>query len=205
MGLLVGVHDDPTINRHLGKNYPIMNLHERVLNVLSCGHVDDVIIGAPWAVSDDMITTFNIQKVVAVSDPATGGPAAISPKSRRHTHTNEHCRPPPTADCPLLALWPTYVSLAADPTVVMVMADWLLCPRPALLLPCFCLACPADLSTMFDPRINPAPFHGGHVAAIPKGHPKEQGPGEAGSEPVQARKGEGYLQHLKRDQGRSNE
>ena len=31
------------------------------------------------------------------------------------------------------------------------------------------------------------------------------GPGEAGSEPLQARKGEGYLQHLGRDQGRANE
>jgi ethanolamine-phosphate cytidylyltransferase len=72
--LLVGVHDDPTINRSLGKNYPIMNLHERVLNVLSCGHVDDVIIGAPWTVSEDMITTFNIQKVVALE----GGVSAQS-------------------------------------------------------------------------------------------------------------------------------
>lgn len=54
-----------------GKNYPIMNLHERVLNVLSCGHVDDVIIGAPSVVGDDLLTTFNVSRVVhAVDDPS---------------------------------------------------------------------------------------------------------------------------------------
>lgn len=34
--VLVGVHDDTTINRTRGSNYPVMNLHERVLGVLSC-------------------------------------------------------------------------------------------------------------------------------------------------------------------------
>ena len=34
--VLVGVHDDTTINRVRGSNYPVMNLHERVLGVLSC-------------------------------------------------------------------------------------------------------------------------------------------------------------------------
>jgi len=43
-----------------------MKLHERVINVLSCKHVDDVIIGAPWTVSNDLITTFNIKVVVNV-------------------------------------------------------------------------------------------------------------------------------------------
>eukprot|EP01047_Picozoa_sp_COSAG01_P025566 COSAG01_NODE_1621_length_9711_cov_55.630292_3_plen_247_part_00 len=78
--LLVGIHDDATINKHQGRNYPIMNLHERVLNVLSCSHVDDVIIGAPWSVSDDMITTFNIQKVVALADPNLSD-ASLAPSS----------------------------------------------------------------------------------------------------------------------------
>ena len=69
--LSVGVHDDATINKVQGRNYPIMNLHERVLNVLSCEYVDDVIIGAPWTVSEDMITTFNVQKVVSVNMSGT--------------------------------------------------------------------------------------------------------------------------------------
>jgi len=62
--LLVGVHSDRTVNEHRGKNYPIMNLHERVLNVLSCKFVDEVILGAPWEISKDMLTTMNI-KIVA--------------------------------------------------------------------------------------------------------------------------------------------
>eukprot|EP00696_Hemimastix_kukwesjijk_P014568 gnl/Hemi2/28603_TR9482_c0_g1_i1.p1 gnl/Hemi2/28603_TR9482_c0_g1~~gnl/Hemi2/28603_TR9482_c0_g1_i1.p1 ORF type:complete len:689 (+),score=210.55 gnl/Hemi2/28603_TR9482_c0_g1_i1:133-2067(+) len=62
--LLVGVHDDATVNQHKGLNYPIMNLHERVLNVLACKYVDEVIIGAPWVITQDLMTTFNILKVV---------------------------------------------------------------------------------------------------------------------------------------------
>lgn len=34
--VLVGIHDDQTIYRIKGVNYPIMNLQERVLSVLSC-------------------------------------------------------------------------------------------------------------------------------------------------------------------------
>jgi ethanolamine-phosphate cytidylyltransferase len=34
--LIVGIHDDQTVNFHKGSNFPIMNLHERVLCVLSC-------------------------------------------------------------------------------------------------------------------------------------------------------------------------
>jgi len=62
--LLVGVHDDQTVNSYLGKNYPIMNLHERVLNVLSCKHVDEVILGAPVVSTQDMLVSMNITVVV---------------------------------------------------------------------------------------------------------------------------------------------
>lgn len=34
--LIVGVHDDQTINTHKGLNYPIMNLKERALTLLAC-------------------------------------------------------------------------------------------------------------------------------------------------------------------------
>uniref|UniRef100_A0A453KCY4 ethanolamine-phosphate cytidylyltransferase n=1 Tax=Aegilops tauschii subsp. strangulata TaxID=200361 RepID=A0A453KCY4_AEGTS len=47
-----------------GPHRPIMNLHERSLSVLACRYVDEVIIGAPWDISKDMITTFNISLVV---------------------------------------------------------------------------------------------------------------------------------------------
>lgn len=62
--LIVGVHDDKTVNKYKGSNYPIMPLHERVLCVLSMRVVDEVIIGAPWVISQDMITSLNITIVV---------------------------------------------------------------------------------------------------------------------------------------------
>lgn len=62
--LIVGIHDDVTVNLHKGANYPIMNLHERVLCVLSCKYVDEVIIGAPWVVTQDLLTSLNITMVV---------------------------------------------------------------------------------------------------------------------------------------------
>lgn len=34
--LLVGIHDDQIVNAVKGSNFPIMNIHERVLSVLSC-------------------------------------------------------------------------------------------------------------------------------------------------------------------------
>ncbi len=45
-----------------------MNLHERVMNVLSCKYVDEVVIGAPWEVTKDLITTLNIQVVASGSN-----------------------------------------------------------------------------------------------------------------------------------------
>jgi ethanolamine-phosphate cytidylyltransferase len=62
--LIVGIYDDETVNDLKGSNYPIMNLHERVLNVCSCKWVDDVVIGAPREISEDMIKTLNI-KIIA--------------------------------------------------------------------------------------------------------------------------------------------
>ncbi|KAL6905727.1 hypothetical protein ACP4OV_003328 [Aristida adscensionis] len=62
--LLVGIHTDQTISSTRGRHRPIMNLHERSLSVLACRYVDEVIIGAPWDISKDMITTFNISLVV---------------------------------------------------------------------------------------------------------------------------------------------
>ncbi|ONK70632.1 uncharacterized protein A4U43_C05F35760 [Asparagus officinalis] len=61
--LLVGIHSDQTLSEHRG-SHPIMNLHERSLSVLACRYVDEVIIGAPREVTQDMITTFNISLVV---------------------------------------------------------------------------------------------------------------------------------------------
>lgn len=62
--LLVGIYTDQIVSEHRGNYHPIMHLHERSLSVLACRYVDEVIIGAPWEVTKDMITTFNISLVV---------------------------------------------------------------------------------------------------------------------------------------------
>eukprot|EP00474_Spongospora_subterranea_P008635 CRZ09093.1 hypothetical protein [Spongospora subterranea] len=63
--LYVGVHDDQTLNKMLGSNLPIMNLHERVLNVLSCRAVDEVILGAPCAITENLIKSLRISVVAS--------------------------------------------------------------------------------------------------------------------------------------------
>lgn len=69
--LIVGVHDDRVVNKYKGENHPVANLHERVLGVLSCKYVDEVVIGAPYVISKEMIAAQGISFVfVGVeSDP----------------------------------------------------------------------------------------------------------------------------------------
>uniref|UniRef100_A0A1I7XVQ2 ethanolamine-phosphate cytidylyltransferase n=1 Tax=Heterorhabditis bacteriophora TaxID=37862 RepID=A0A1I7XVQ2_HETBA len=62
--LIVGILTDQTVNEYKGGNHPIMSLHERVLSVLAYEPVNEVVIGAPREVTDDIIDGFNI-KVVA--------------------------------------------------------------------------------------------------------------------------------------------
>ncbi|ETV85816.1 hypothetical protein H257_02379 [Aphanomyces astaci] len=62
--LIVGVHNDGVVNKHRGLNYPIMNLHERVLSVLGCRYVDDVLIDAPWEITKEMIASLRLKVVV---------------------------------------------------------------------------------------------------------------------------------------------
>ena len=61
--LYVGVWSDEIVNFFKGSNYPILSLHERVLMVLACKYADDVIIGAPYQISSDLIKSLNIKKV----------------------------------------------------------------------------------------------------------------------------------------------
>lgn len=46
--IVVGIHDDATVNGTKGKSFPIMNLLERALCVLQCRYVHSVILGAPF-------------------------------------------------------------------------------------------------------------------------------------------------------------
>lgn len=62
--LYVGVHDDDTVHRFRGKNYPILNLNERLFNLLALRYVDEVVIAAPWKITSDLIKQLKINTVV---------------------------------------------------------------------------------------------------------------------------------------------
>ncbi|XP_023394373.1 ethanolamine-phosphate cytidylyltransferase [Pteropus vampyrus] len=51
------------VNQYKGKNYPIMNLHERTLSVLACRYVSEVVIGAPYAVTAELLDHFKVELV----------------------------------------------------------------------------------------------------------------------------------------------
>ncbi|KAL4658163.1 ethanolamine-phosphate cytidylyltransferase [Arapaima gigas] len=61
--IIVGLHFDQEVNRYKGKNYPIMNIHERTLSVLACRYVSEVVIGAPYAVTQDLLDHFKVDLV----------------------------------------------------------------------------------------------------------------------------------------------
>merc|ERR1712130_810569 len=62
--LFVGLYDDETVRARKGKYFPLMNLQERVLNVLSCKYVDDILIGAPWKITKQVLKSLNIKFAV---------------------------------------------------------------------------------------------------------------------------------------------
>lgn len=59
--LIVGIHDDATINSVKGLNYPIMNMLERSLCVLQCKYVDGVVLGAPYEPTIEFISILKDQ------------------------------------------------------------------------------------------------------------------------------------------------
>ena len=64
--LYVGLWDDEMIRYYRGSKYPLQRMQERLLMVLAMKYVDDVVIGAPYIVTDDLIKSLNIKKVVHV-------------------------------------------------------------------------------------------------------------------------------------------
>lgn len=54
--VIVGIHDDFTINSYKGLNYPIMNLFERSLCVLQCKYVDGLVLGAPYIPTPEFLS-----------------------------------------------------------------------------------------------------------------------------------------------------
>ncbi|XP_043570927.1 ethanolamine-phosphate cytidylyltransferase isoform X2 [Chiloscyllium plagiosum] len=61
--IIVGLHFDQEVNQYKGKNYPIMNVHERTLSVLACRYVSEVVIGAPYSVTADLLDHFKVDLV----------------------------------------------------------------------------------------------------------------------------------------------
>ncbi|KAL4240437.1 Ethanolamine-phosphate cytidylyltransferase [Mactra antiquata] len=71
--LIVGLHTDSVVNRYKGANYPIMNLHERTLSILACKYVSEVVIGAPYCVTKDLMEHFKVDVVCHGQTPIMSG------------------------------------------------------------------------------------------------------------------------------------
>lgn len=61
--VIAGVHSDEVVNAQRGFNMPIMNLNERVLSVLGCAYVNDVLIDAPLQVTRSDARIRNARRV----------------------------------------------------------------------------------------------------------------------------------------------
>merc|ERR1711957_420612 len=81
--LIVGIHNDSVVNRERGCNLPLMNLHERVLSVMGCRHVDEVLIDAPRTITPQMISSLKINEVVK-------GPNGDSDDDNKSCEKDEH-------------------------------------------------------------------------------------------------------------------
>lgn len=65
--LLVGIHEDTSVQTHCGPGFPIMNLFERSMNVLGCRDVDEVVFDAPFIITQHMLDFLHIDVVVEPS------------------------------------------------------------------------------------------------------------------------------------------
>ncbi|VFV31374.1 ethanolamine-phosphate cytidylyltransferase isoform [Lynx pardinus] len=94
--VIAGLHFDQEVNHYKGKNYPIMNLHERTLSVLACRYVSEVVIGAPYSVTAELLDHFKVDLVCHGkteivpdkdgSDPYQVGCAGPAPGGRFLSH-----------------------------------------------------------------------------------------------------------------------
>ena len=64
----MGVWDDSSVSKFKGKHFPVLSLHERVLMVLACKYVDDVVIGAPGNITMELIRSLGISKVLSANN-----------------------------------------------------------------------------------------------------------------------------------------
>lgn len=80
--LYIGLWSDEMIRYYRGSKYPLLCMQERLLMALSCRYVDDVVIEAPYIITEDLIKSLDIKKVVHVvtdEDKVAEEHAAIDP------------------------------------------------------------------------------------------------------------------------------
>lgn len=61
--VIVGLYSDSVVSRHRGTKFPIMNLQERVLSVLACKYVNEVVMEAPYSITEELIDHFKVDLV----------------------------------------------------------------------------------------------------------------------------------------------
>jgi len=61
-----GLWSDEMTRYYRGDQFPLMCLQERLLMVMACKYVDDIVIEAPFIITEDLIKSLNISKVVNV-------------------------------------------------------------------------------------------------------------------------------------------
>jgi ethanolamine-phosphate cytidylyltransferase len=61
--LIVGIHQDDVVADTFG-SYPILNMYERVLSVLACRYVDQVVMDAPLLLSLEFLVKHKIDLVL---------------------------------------------------------------------------------------------------------------------------------------------
>ncbi|EFA00402.1 ethanolamine-phosphate cytidylyltransferase [Tribolium castaneum] len=65
--VIVGLYSDEVVRGYKGADYPVMRMHERLLGVLACKYVSEVVIDAPFHVTEDLVNNFLIDVVVSGS------------------------------------------------------------------------------------------------------------------------------------------
>jgi ethanolamine-phosphate cytidylyltransferase len=64
--LYVGLWSDEMIKYYQGEEFPLMCLQERFLMLLACKYVDDVVVEAPYIITEDLVKSLNIRIVANV-------------------------------------------------------------------------------------------------------------------------------------------
>ena len=62
----MGLWSDEMVKYYMGEEFPLMCLQERLLMLLACKYIDDVVVEAPYIITADLIKSLSIHKVVNV-------------------------------------------------------------------------------------------------------------------------------------------